>query len=77
MRGCATLTEVRMSRRLLIAVVILFAVSFAAPGAGYAQAFKVEKHDIKGEGGTDYVAVEAATASAVDAGQALESVACP
>src|SRR4029453_5464397 len=36
-------------------------VSFAAPNAGLAQSFTVEKFDIKGDGGTDYVAVEAAT----------------
>src|SRR6266850_332474 len=50
-----------MSRRLLTALAFLFAASLAAPGVGRAQAFKVEKFDIKGEGGTDYVAVEAAT----------------
>ena len=33
----------------------------AAPGVGIAQTFKVEKYDIKGDGGTDYVAVESAT----------------
>jgi DNA-binding beta-propeller fold protein YncE len=32
-----------------------------APDAGRAQTFKVEKFDIKGEGGTDYVSVEPAT----------------
>src|SRR6266576_3234505 len=51
----------RMTSRLLIAFVFLFAAALAAPGAGQAQTFKVEKFDIKGEGGTDYVAVEAAT----------------
>src|SRR6266550_5490600 len=49
----------RMTRRLLIAFVFLFAAALAAPGVGHAQTFKVEKFDIKGEGGTDYVAVEA------------------
>src|SRR6185312_4202786 len=33
----------------------------AAPGFSAAQTFKVQKFDIKGDGGTDYVAVEAAT----------------
>jgi len=33
----------------------------AASSVGRAQTFKVEKFDIKGDGGTDYVAVEAAT----------------
>ena len=50
-----------MTRRVFAAVAFLSAASFAAPGAGQAQTFKVEKFDIKGEGGTDYVAVEAAT----------------
>ena len=35
--------------------------ALAAPSVGHAQTFTVEKFDIKGEGGTDYVAVEAAT----------------
>src|SRR5207237_7471449 len=36
-------------------------MSFAAPSSEHAQTFKVEKFDIKGDGGTDYVAVESAT----------------
>src|SRR5258705_5544400 len=47
-----------MTRHLLT---VLFAISLAAPSVGQAQTFKVEKFDIKGDGGTDYVAVEAAT----------------
>ena len=47
--------------RLLTAFAVLFAISLAAPSVGHAQTFKVEKFDIKGDGGTDYVAVEAAT----------------
>src|SRR6476660_241548 len=51
-----------MSRHSLTAVaVVLFAVMLAAPRVAHAQTFKVEKFDIKGEGGTDYVSVEAAT----------------
>src|SRR5438874_232008 len=50
-----------MTRRLLTACAVLSAIIFAAPGIGHSQAFKVEKFDIKGDGGTDYVAVEAAT----------------
>src|SRR5437870_13718128 len=50
-----------MTRRLMTAPLILLASSLAAPPIGHAQAFKVEKFDIKGEGGTDYVAVESAT----------------
>src|SRR5258707_13227723 len=50
-----------MTKHLLTALAILFAAIFAAPVVGQAQTFKVEKSDIKGDGGTDYVAVEAAT----------------
>ena len=50
-----------MTRRLLIALAGIAAAILAAPGIGYAQTFNVQKFDIKGEGGTDYVAVEAAT----------------
>ena len=50
-----------MTRRFLTAFAVLAAISLGAPGIGRAQAFKVEKFDIKGDGGTDYVAVEAAT----------------
>jgi hypothetical protein len=45
-----------MNRRVLAA--LAFVSIFAAPAVGHAQAFKVEKFDIKGDGGTDYVAVE-------------------
>src|SRR5207253_826404 len=57
----ATETEVRMTRRLLTALAVLFATSLASPGVGHAQGFKVEKFDIKGEGGTDYVTAETGT----------------
>src|SRR5215813_12549712 len=50
-----------MTRRFLTAFAVLFAMHFAVPSLGHSQTFKVEKYDIKGEGGTDYVAVEAAT----------------
>jgi DNA-binding beta-propeller fold protein YncE len=40
---------------------VLFASSLFVPSIGHAQTFKVEKFDIKGDGGTDYVAVESAT----------------
>ena len=35
--------------------------TLAVPGVAHAQTFKVDKFDIKGDGGTDHVAVEAAT----------------
>lgn len=47
--------------RLVPASAILFAITCLAPTIGHAQTFKVEKFDIKGDGGTDYVAVESAT----------------
>jgi DNA-binding beta-propeller fold protein YncE len=50
-----------MSRRLLATLAVLFLAAFGVCGVGHAQTFKVEKFDIKGDGGTDYVAVEAAT----------------
>jgi DNA-binding beta-propeller fold protein YncE len=50
-----------MTRRLLTALAVLAATSIAVPGIGHAQTFKMEKFDIKGDGGTDYVAVESAT----------------
>src|SRR5438552_10445628 len=50
-----------MPRHVVTACAVLSAVSLFAPGVGRAQTFKVEKFDIKGEGGTDYVSVEAAT----------------
>src|ERR1035441_4170880 len=50
-----------MAKRLLIALALLFTSILAAPSVGHAQAFNVEKFDIKGDGGTDYVAVESAT----------------
>jgi DNA-binding beta-propeller fold protein YncE len=48
-----------MTRRLLT-IVALCAAVLSWPDIA-AQSFKAEKFDIKGEGGTDYVAVEAAT----------------
>src|ERR1700730_8211043 len=60
-RASQPLTRPRMTRHLLTALAFLCAASLAAPRVGHAQTFKVEKFDIKGEGGTDYVTVEAAT----------------
>jgi DNA-binding beta-propeller fold protein YncE len=48
-----------MTRRLLCLLAAAWAVSFSAPLV--AQTFKVDKFDIKGDGGTDYVTVESAT----------------
>jgi len=50
-----------MTARLFTAAAVLFACIVAAPSTGHAQTFKMEKFDIKGDGGTDYVAVESAT----------------
>ncbi len=50
-----------MTRHLMTAPALLFVMGIAVSNIGYAQAFQVEKFDIKGDGGTDYVAVEAAT----------------
>jgi DNA-binding beta-propeller fold protein YncE len=40
---------------------LLVTATIVASGTALAQTFKVEKFDIKGDGGTDYVAVESAT----------------
>ena len=50
-----------MTKSLFIACGVFCAAGLLAPHVMSAQSFKVEKFDIKGEGGTDYVAVEAAT----------------
>ncbi len=50
-----------MMKRLFAAVICLATAILAVPAVGHAQTFKTEKFDIKGDGGTDYVAVEAAT----------------
>ena len=50
-----------MTRRLPAAAVLLFICAPAVPLSAQPQTFKVEKFDIKGEGGTDYVTVEPAT----------------
>ena len=50
-----------MNRRRSFAVAILVAAGLTAPSVGHAQTFRVEKFDIHGDGGTDYVTVESAT----------------
>src|SRR5216110_672286 len=50
-----------MARCPSIALIFVSAAILMPLGTAHAQAFKVEKFDIKGEGGTDYVNVEAAT----------------
>src|SRR5690242_6757697 len=50
-----------MTRSSLTALTLFFAGSLFTLNIGHAQTFKVEKFDIKGDGGTDYVAVESAT----------------
>ena len=50
-----------MTRSVFAALVFGTAAIVAAPVMAQAQNFKAEKFDIKGDGGTDYVSVEAAT----------------
>src|SRR5213078_3088841 len=50
-----------MTRHLLRAAVLLVGATLTLAAASDAPKFNVEKFDIKGDGGTDYVAVEAAT----------------
>jgi DNA-binding beta-propeller fold protein YncE len=53
--------EAQMNKRFAAAFLVLIATIFALPGVGHAQTFKVEKFDIKGDGGTDYIAAEPGT----------------
>src|SRR5215470_2318573 len=53
--------EVCMRKAVSMALAILSAAVLMQPVRAQAPAFKVEKFDIKGAGGTDYVSVEAAT----------------
>jgi DNA-binding beta-propeller fold protein YncE len=48
-------------RRQVLALVALAVVDLVAPAPAQAQTYTMEKVDIKGEGGTDYVSVDAAT----------------
>jgi outer membrane protein assembly factor BamB len=50
-----------MTKRVLSLSALVVFVGLASSGVGHAQNFKVEKFDIKGDGGTDYVAADAAT----------------
>jgi hypothetical protein len=50
-----------MIKRCLVVIGVLVAVGVTATMAGQAPQFKVQKFDIKGDGGTDYVAVEPTT----------------
>src|SRR5450759_1232785 len=48
-------------RHCLTASAFLLAAALASPSAGHAQNFKVEKWNIGGDGGTDYLTAEAGT----------------
>src|SRR5690242_6844858 len=50
-----------MTTQSLAIPVLLVAAALAAPGAGAAQKFTVEKWDIGGLGGTDYLTAEPGT----------------
>ncbi|HEV2750192.1 MAG TPA: hypothetical protein VGV12_06665 [Gemmatimonadales bacterium] len=50
-----------MTRHSLAAAVSLIVAAFAAPGASQAQAFRVAKFNIGGDGGTDYLTAEPGT----------------
>src|SRR4249919_1841275 len=53
-----------MTKHLITGLVIVIAIGLVATQTGNAQSFKVEKYDIKGDGGTDYIAAESATGRA-------------
>lgn len=48
-------------RSLVITPAVIFALSLATAQAGNAQTFKVQKFDIKGDGGTDYIVAQQGT----------------
>ncbi len=50
-----------MSKHVWATVAVTLAIAFCMPRAALAQNFKVDKFDIKGDGGTDYVAVDSTT----------------
>ena len=50
-----------MYRRVLAVSAVFFMAGVIAPAPSQAQTFSVQKFDIKGDGGTDYVAVDSAT----------------
>jgi DNA-binding beta-propeller fold protein YncE len=50
-----------MKKQILVATAALTAAVFAAPGVAHAQQFKVQKWNIGGEGGTDYLTAEPGT----------------
>src|SRR6476619_2205309 len=50
-----------MTKHSISIPVLLIAAAMAAPNAGNAQAFKVQKYSIGGDGGTDYVTAEPGT----------------
>src|SRR5215470_15984323 len=53
--------RLRMKKHLMMVLAVSFLVTVGVPVIGHAQTFKVEKFDIKGDGGTDYVAAEPGT----------------
>src|SRR4051812_26119985 len=59
--GVFATLEGTMRKHLLATIAVLLAACVAAPGNGIAKGFTVEKFDLKGEGGTDYIAADAAT----------------
>jgi DNA-binding beta-propeller fold protein YncE len=50
-----------MFKRVFVAAALVSGLALTVTSAAQAQQFSVQKFDIKGDGGTDYVAVEAAT----------------
>jgi len=50
-----------MSRCFVVRILAFAIAAFTAADVSHAQTFNVEKFDIKGDGGTDYVSVEPAT----------------
>src|SRR5256714_1881981 len=59
--AASSVTRFIMTRRLFAVCAVLVTAGIGALSPAAAQTFRTEKLDIKGDGGTDYVAVESST----------------
>src|SRR5579871_4021652 len=59
--GCSMRARCVMTGSLIVTSALASALALTSLSGASAQTFKVDKYDIKGDGGTDYVAVESAT----------------
>jgi hypothetical protein len=60
-KGVAYRMETDQMTKLALNLPLLLSLLLTVTGIGLSQTFKVEKFDIKSDGGTDYISVESAT----------------